>query len=193
MARSNSGTGRTSIARLLKRYLWLYDTLARSRGLTREEISLQWEKSPLNELGEPLSERTFHEHKNAVMELFEVEISCNKKAGNRYTIDTNSIRGQKKINQWLLDNFTFNTLFHQYQDIHDRVIFEEVPSYDSVYLFELLDAIQQNRQIEIEYQSFALGGSATLRLYPFALRLFKQRWYLIAKEVKESDLSPFGC
>nr|WP_311521108.1 WYL domain-containing protein [uncultured Porphyromonas sp.] len=193
MARSNSGTGRTSIARLLRRYLWLYDTLARSRGLTREEISLQWEKSPLNELGEPLSERTFHEHKNAVMELFEVEISCNKKAGNRYTIDTNSIRGQKKINQWLLDNFTFNTLFHQYQDIHDRVIFEEVPSYDSVYLFELLDAIQQNRQIEIEYQSFALGGSATLRLYPFALRLFKQRWYLIAKEVKESDLSPFGC
>ena len=106
---------------------------------------------------------------NAVMELFDVEISCNKRAGNRYTIDGNSIRSQKKVNQWLLDNFTFNTLLHQYQDIHDRVIFEEVPSYDSVYLFGLLDAIQQNRQIEIVYQSFALGGSATLRLYPCLL------------------------
>ncbi|HCY73392.1 MAG TPA: WYL domain-containing protein, partial [Rikenellaceae bacterium] len=42
-----------------KRYIWLIDLIARRGYISFKEISEAWSKSPLNETGSPLSERTF--------------------------------------------------------------------------------------------------------------------------------------
>ena len=54
------------------------NTLLQYKQLTFEEINVLWKESCLGD-GAPLPLRTFHQHKNAVEELFGVEIKCNIK------------------------------------------------------------------------------------------------------------------
>ena len=49
-----------------KRYIWLIDLINRRKYVSFKEISEAWRRSPLNETGEPLSERTFFNHKDAI-------------------------------------------------------------------------------------------------------------------------------
>ena len=64
------------ISKTFNRYIWLMNTLLQYKQLTFEEINVLWMGSCLGD-GTPLLLRTFHQHKNAVEELFGVEIKCN--------------------------------------------------------------------------------------------------------------------
>ena len=60
---------------LFNRYIWLVDTIySLLEGLTFEEINEKWECSGRTE-GSPLPLRTFHNHRAAIEELFEINIS----------------------------------------------------------------------------------------------------------------------
>ncbi|MBR8769687.1 hypothetical protein IX308_000150 [Porphyromonas levii] len=189
MKKNHSGGGprMDSTARLLKRYLWLYDFLVRSKGgATREEIAEGWQRSILNEDRLPLSERTFHDHRRAVQELLDVDILCNRSSGCKYYIDPRTIQSHSDTKKWLLESFAFNMILHEYSDIQHRIIYEKVPTSHSEYLLTLVEAIQNNQMIELEYHGFAFDYPSVAKVYPYALRLFRQRWYLIAKE-EEKD------
>ena len=75
------------ISKTFNRYIWLLNTLLQYKQLTFEEINVLWKESCLGD-GTPLPLRTFHQHKNAVEELFGVEIKCNASNGYRYYIST---------------------------------------------------------------------------------------------------------
>ena len=91
----------SSVVRLMKRYFWLYDRLMASRvGLTLEEIAAAWARSSLNDEGVAFSSRTFFEHRRAIEELFDVDIVCNREAGNRYMIVESSTRGSAGARRW---------------------------------------------------------------------------------------------
>ena len=60
---------------LLRRYIWLLDTLQNQR-LTFAQISEKWENSyELNDDNAPLPLRTFHNHRKAIYEIFGIEIA----------------------------------------------------------------------------------------------------------------------
>lgn len=71
------------VALLLKCYLWLIDTLRRSdRGLTLAEINARWTDDG-NMLckdcgGGEIDRRTLYNHRNAIADLFGVEIKVVK-------------------------------------------------------------------------------------------------------------------
>ncbi|MDE5568553.1 MAG: hypothetical protein K2J12_08940 [Muribaculaceae bacterium] len=74
----------------LKRALWMMDMLikAKSRGMTREELSHYWQKSWLNDNCEKgLSERTFFRLRKELESLFDVEIVCSKDGEKRYSVE----------------------------------------------------------------------------------------------------------
>ena len=58
-----------------KRYVWLINTLMQRKSLTFKEICCLWDKSSLND-GKALALRTFHQHREAIAELFGIEIVC---------------------------------------------------------------------------------------------------------------------
>lgn len=59
---------------LLKRYLWLIDTLKRNGELTFEEISDKWDNSSVNDNGIVLTKRTFYNHCQAIARHFGIDI-----------------------------------------------------------------------------------------------------------------------
>jgi hypothetical protein len=62
---------------LFNRYIWLVDTIYNSRGgITLEEINQKWVRHPMSE-GSPIPKRTFHNHRNAIQDMFDINIDCN--------------------------------------------------------------------------------------------------------------------
>lgn len=73
-------------ANIFGRYVWLIDILRRYKRLTFKEICSLWQESGLS-YGEELPLRTFHRHQDAIKDIFDVYIECDKKDGYRYYID----------------------------------------------------------------------------------------------------------
>ena len=64
------------------RYVWLIDTINRHGHISFKEISYLWAHSRVNKLGENyLPERTFHNHREAILDTFGIEIKCDRSLG----------------------------------------------------------------------------------------------------------------
>ena len=63
---------------LLKRYLWLVDTLKEGGEMTYDVIADKWERSSVNDTGSTLSKRTLYNHCKAVGTHFGIDIECRR-------------------------------------------------------------------------------------------------------------------
>lgn len=160
------------------RYVWLIDTINRHGHITLPEISRLWENSPLNDEREPLAERTFHNHRRAIEETFGLEIGCDRTLG--YYIEDDGDLEDGGLRQWLFESFSVNNLLNESEGLRDRILFENIPS-SQKWLSAILDAMKDERAIEMTYQSFNRPEPHTFIAHPYCLKLFRQRWYVLAK------------
>ena len=159
------------------RYVWLIDTIYRHGHISREEISRLWMRSSLNDTGEELYERTFHNHREAILDTFGIEIKCDRSLGY-YIANSGDLEGDG-IRQWLLESLSMNNLLNESSDMRDRILFEKIPS-SKKWLPVIVNAMRDKRAIEITYQSYWKDHPSTFIAYPYCLKLFKQRWYMLA-------------
>ena len=130
------------ISTTFNRYIWLVNTLIQAGRLTFEEISRKWERSSLGE-GKPLPLRTFHDHRKAVEELFQINIECDNSDGYKYYIEDLSSLREDKTRQWLLNSFSTANLITEGKQMKDRILLEEIPE-GTEYLQTLIEAMKQN-------------------------------------------------
>ncbi len=161
------------------RYIWLIDTINRHGHISFKEISYLWAHSPINKLGENyLPERTFHNHREAILDTFGIEIKCDRSLG--YYITNSEDMEEDGIRRWLLESLSMNNLLNESRDMRDRIIFEEIPS-SQRWLTAIVNAMRDNKTIEMTYQSFNRAEPTSFEAHPWCLKLFKQRWYLLAR------------
>ena len=73
-------------ANIFGRYVWLIGQFRRYGRLTYEEVNDLWHRSGLSYGDDDdLALRTFHNHRKAIFDIFEVEIACDIKDGYKYT------------------------------------------------------------------------------------------------------------
>ena len=161
----------------LNRYIWLLNTLIQAGRLTYQEINQRWQRSSLSG-GQPLPLRTFHMHRNAVEELFQINISCDASDGYTYYIEGLSELRTDKLRQWLLNAFSVSEMMMESQWIRERILLEEIPS-GTEYLRPIVDAMRQSRILRVEYQPFYEEESASYRICPYCLKVYRLRWYLL--------------
>ncbi|WP_304522491.1 helix-turn-helix transcriptional regulator [Bacteroides acidifaciens] len=165
---------------LLKRYLWLIDTLKRGGEMTYDEIAKQWDKSSINDCGSALSKRTFYNHCQAVARHFGIDIECRRGRGlNLYSIANPEAIEENSLTKWALDSFSLGELLIGNASIADKILLEDVPS-GREWLETILEALQNNRQIELEYENF-FGLKFTGSVNPLCVKLFKRRWYVLCQ------------
>lgn len=161
------------------RYIWLIDTINRHGHISFKEISYLWAHSPINKLGENyLPERTFHNHREAILDTFGIEIKCDRSLG--YYIANSEDMEEDGIRRWLLESLSMNNLLNESRDMRDRILFEEIPS-SQRWLTAIVNAMRDNKTIEMTYQSFNRTEPTSFEAHPWCLKLFKQRWYLLAR------------
>ncbi len=164
---------------LFNRYIWLVDTIySRPEGLTFEEINEKWERSGRSE-GIPLPLRTFHNHRVAIEELFEINIECNKST-YRYYIDNAEDMEKGGVRRWLLNTFAVNNLINESHKLKQRILFEEIPS-GQHYLTPIIEAMRDGVKLEMTYHSYWRDNARTFSFEPYFVKIFKQRWYVIGK------------
>ena len=160
------------------RYVWLIDLIGRHGHISFEEIDREWRRSPINEDRSPLAERTFHNHRVAIENTFGIEIKCDRALGY-YLANGDDLEGDG-IRRWLLESLSLNNLLNESADIRDRILFEKVPS-SQKWLPVIVNAIRDGKAVELTYQSFRKDAPSTFTVHPYCLKLFKQRWYMLAK------------
>ena len=180
------------VALLLKRYLWLIDTLRKfPEGLTLAEINDKWSHSELyRDCGEAeIDRRTFYNHRMAISEQFGIDIET-VKAGqySRYKIDYVTLNSNQTID-WLLSTIATENLITQSRSMSDKILLEPADK-GAIHLNVITDALKCNRILEVDYQSFHIGSPTykSIMIEPLALKMFKRRWYLLSKKVETGDL-----
>jgi len=171
------------ISKTFNRYIWLLNTLLKHKQLSYEEINALWRECCLGD-GASLPLRTFHQHKSAVEELFGVEIKCNTSKGYKYYIANPEVLRNDKTRKWLLNSFNLSNMITAGHNMRDRILFEDIP-HGTEYLQTIIDAMQQSKELAIDYQQF-YGHRASYTIQPYAMKTYHQRWYVLGY-IKELD------
>ena len=164
---------------LFSRYVWLLEPIHRAGKITFEEINARWLRSELSG-GETLSLRTFHHHRDAIEELFDINIECIKRGGYCYYIEDTEELEKGCVRKWLLNSFAVDNLIVESRKLKSRILLEEVPS-GKRYLIPLIEAMRDGMIVEVDYQSFRQQVPANFEIEPYCLKLFRQRWYVVAR------------
>ena len=160
--------------------IWLTSTIYRAGRITFHEINRRWRNSDKER--ENISLRTFHNHRIMIEDLFDVNIECDKRTHEYYIADADTMLGDN-IKMWLLNSFSFAGILQEDIDLKNRILFEHIPA-GMKHLDVIIEAMHNNRRLEIGYRSYTWNEIREITLEPYVLRLFKQRWYLIGYNIE---------
>ena len=172
-------------ANLFGRYVWLMDILRRYKRLTFQEINELWQESGLG-YGEELPLKTFHNHKKAIKDIFDVYIECDRKDGYRYYIDEPERIEGNNLRSWLISSYATLNQIQADNKLEDRIIFEEIPS-GQIWLTCIADAMRRNHVLSITHQGFGKPEPSTFDIEPYFLKVVKRRWYVVARSPYYSE------
>ena len=172
------------IPELFKEYIWLVNTIYQAEKISFADINKKWLRTEMSG-GVELARTTFNRYKDAIEDIFGVIIECDKKDRFKYYITNKSVLREDTIQNWMLSSMTVHTAVREGVSLQNRILLEEIPS-GYKYLQPILDAMKSNHCISFSYQRY--NDSETKihsDIEPYCLKLYKQRWYLIAKNKKQ--------
>ena len=176
---------------LLQRYLWLIDLIFTQGPMTLPEISNAWERSSYNDnKGEPLPQRTFIRHRKAIAQLFGIEISCRKR-DNTYLISSGNPYGGNDIISWVVNTLAIEGHLRHNPALRSRIMLDAVP-FGEQWLRYIVEAMERNKCIKIEYSAFHDSGMDVLSLEPYCLRAYGRRWYLLGRDIQKGTMDTYG-
>ncbi len=170
---------------LIRKYIWLIDTVnqAGSTGITFKDIRSKWERNDLLSGGIQYPKRSFHNHVTAIRELFGIEIACNKNTNSYHIANSRELKDSSGFKGWLLDALSLNNQLEESSQLKDRILLEENPSGREL-LPTILEAMRDNKMLTFSYKPYWVEDDHISNLYhvePYALKVFKRRWYLLGK------------
>lgn len=164
-------------ARIFQQYIWIINTLRQYKKLSLEELNNLWQNDDVNG-GAPLSRTTFNRHKDSILDMFGIIIECTTFPGYKYYIANPEVLGDDSIEGWLFSTLTVSTVLSDSVSLRERILLENVPAGEE-FLQTIIQALKANRKLVITYQRFG-QDSYEKTIFPYALKLFHQRWYLLA-------------
>ena len=111
--------------------------------------------------------------------LFGINIECDKH-DNTYRIEGGSIFRNDDLRQWLINTFSTTNAIREARDMEECISLENVPSAEP-HLSTVILAIRERKILDMEYQSFERDSMKAYELEPYAVKLFRQRWYVVGK------------
>lgn len=178
------------IRNLINRYVWLVDTIGRYGRITLKDLNKVWLSSQISD-GRPLARRTFFHYRDAIEEMFDIDIKCDRTTFEYY-IDDSGSENNARLRSWLMDSVSMSGMLSSAHDISGRIMLENVPSARE-HLPVIIDALKQNRRIRFSYKSYTRSlPTDGIVLEPYFVKIFKQLWYVIGRNVKEGKIKTYS-
>ena len=164
-------------AKIFQQYIWIVNMLRQYKRLSLEQLNELWVKDKVIG-GETLNRKSFIRHKDAIVNMFGIIIDCDLEHGYKYFISNPEVINDDTIEGWMLSTLTVSTILSDSASLRNRILLENVPAGEE-YLQTIILALKTNRRLKISYQRFGHESYETT-LSPYALKLFHQRWYILA-------------
>ena len=163
-------------ALIFHQYIWIINTLRAYRKLSFEELNQKWQDDKVAD-GNPLHRSSFNRHRDAILDMFGIFIDCDKKT-YKYYISNKEVLSNDSIERWLFSTLTVHGMLADSAAVKERLVLENAPAGEQ-YLDIIIRAIRTDRRLRIGYKKFQAEGYEKV-VCPYALKLFRQRWYLLA-------------
>lgn len=164
-------------AQIFHQYIWIINTLRAHRQLTFEELNQKWQNDKVAD-GNPLQRSSFNRHRDAILDMFGIIIDCDKKT-YKYYISNQEVLCDDSIERWLFSTLTVHGVLVDSAAVKERLVLGNAPAGEQ-YLDIIIRAIRTDRRLRIGYKKFQAEGYEKV-VCPYALKLFRQRWYLLAQ------------
>lgn len=180
---------KSSNAYLVECYIWLVNTISRGP-ITRAQIDEKWAHSAVNDYKQDcIPESNFHRWRRVIELMFDIEIKCNSRG--EYYIEEEDKSSNADLHHRLITMMGVNSLLKDTKGLRDKIIFESVPSGDK-FLAPIIEALRDQCAIQITHQGFGKPKPSTFIVEPYCLKMFKQRWYMLAHSPYIDEFRVYG-
>ena len=177
---------------MMKRYVWLINTIYRAKRISFKDINERWRNDFDMSRGEDLSIRTFKRWSDNIWNLFGLIISNEHCGDYCYFIENIEDITDGGLQSWLFNTFTVSNALTGCMSLKDRIQLEYVPS-GELYLQPIIEAMKENRVLNITYKSYWEDCQNNYDVQPLCLKLFRQRWYVIVHGNDGEDAYTWIC
>ena len=165
---------------LISKYVWVIETIYRRRKITFKELNEKWIRDIDISRGLEIPKRTFDNWKSVIWDMFGISI-VNENCGEyRYYIENVEDISRNGLRSWLYNTFCVSNALANSKCIKDRILLEYVPS-GQEYLQTIINAMKENRVLNVTYHSYWKDEENNFDVQPFCVKLFRQRWYMVAR------------
>jgi predicted DNA-binding transcriptional regulator YafY len=135
------------------------------------------------------SKRTFQRDLKEIRTNFGIDIEFSRSMKGYFIVQNDS----ENMNfQRMLEAFDLFNSLNVSQDLKPYIYFEQRTPVGTENLFELIHAIKNHFQIEFLHKKFWEDQTKFRKVEPYALKEFKNRWYLVAKDLADDSIKTFG-
>ena len=135
-----------------------------------------------------VSKRTFQRDLEDIRSIYNIDIQYDT-SRKAYHIDTDE---QPEVNERIMEAFdTFNAL-NISDRLSDHIHFEKRKPQGTENLYGLLHAIKNHLLITFTYQKYWEDELTDRKVEPYALKEFKNRWYIVCKDLNDSKIKSFA-
>lgn len=189
--KKSSDSTKSSSAYLFKCYMWLINTIARRGPISRADIDVQWRNWSNNDYKkfDGIPESTFHRWREYIGTLFHIEIKCN--SHNEYYIEDAPDILHSDLRERMIGLFSANELLNEKKNLEGKILYEHVPS-GELFLAPIIEALRDQYAIQITHQGFGKPRPYTFLVEPYCLKMFKQRWYMLARSPYNDEFRVYG-
>ena len=172
----------------LSRYNLIINKL-RKKPATFKEINDYLEReSEIQEYKFTISNRTFKRDLDDIMSLFNISIEYDFSRKVYYINDS----GQPEVSDRILEAFDTFQALNISDGLSNYIHFEKRKPQGTENLYGLLHSIKNRLLIKFDYQKFWDSEKTPRKVESYALKEFKNRWYVLAKDLKDEQIKSFA-
>lgn len=162
---------------LITKYVWVIDTIHRRRKISFKKLNELWLRDDISR-GVEIPKRTFDNWRYVIWDMFGINIVNENRGQYRYYIENEEDIDKNGLRSWLFNTFCVSNALANSQSVKDRILLEYVPS-GQQYLQPIVEAMKENRVINITYHSYWKDEANNFDVQPYCVKLFRQRWYMV--------------
>lgn len=176
------------IATITKRHELIIYILNRCPASFKEiEIQLNHKSDP-KEHDLNISKRTFQRDITAISEIHDIEIKYNNATGKYYIANENDTQ----VNNRLIEAYQIYAALNISKNAKKYIHVDSRRPEGTENLYDIIQAIDNHLTITFIYKKFFENESTERIVHPYAVKEFKNRWYVLAKDLKDGRVKTFG-